>query len=118
MIAVVSRTVEDISAGHFLPGYKGDCANQHGHNWTVEVGVSGPILDGFVIDFKELDGFLANVKSEFDHKNINSIIPMPTAENIGLRIAKKFELWSWSRKIDLAFVRVWETRKSMFELRA
>ena len=30
------------SAAHHLLNYDGECENQHGHNWLVEVYVKGP----------------------------------------------------------------------------
>ena len=33
------------AAAHHLLNYNGECENQHGHNWKVEVFIEGNILD-------------------------------------------------------------------------
>ena len=44
-------------SAHFLSGYKGKCANLHGHRWTIEVIVEQEDLQtegvcrGMLIDF-------------------------------------------------------------------
>ena len=114
---VVKRVSFD--AAHFLPNYPGKCANLHGHHWIVEFGVSGDIgEDGMVIDFTELKNFLKAVTDEFDHQLINNVISNPTAENIGIYIRDKFNCWTWSKKIKLGFIRVWETEDSYAEIKS
>ena len=64
--------------------------NYHGHNYLVEVRVSGPIdqLTGFVMDAKELSDLIKkHVIEPFDHRNLNLDVAdfeqlNPTAENI------------------------------------
>lgn len=70
----------------------GLCNNEnfHGHNYNLEVSVSGPIdpNTGYVIDMKVLKDIIEEeVTSQFDHKNLNLDVPEfsqlnPTAENI------------------------------------
>lgn len=64
--------------------------NYHGHNYVVEVKVTG-FLDpdtGFVMDIKELSNLINDIIIEkFDHKNLNLDVEEferlnPTAENI------------------------------------
>jgi 6-pyruvoyltetrahydropterin/6-carboxytetrahydropterin synthase len=65
-------------------------ANGHGHNYVVEVTVSGPIdgTTGMVFNLTELKQVMSDViEREFDHKNLNEDVPdfktlNPTAENI------------------------------------
>ena len=64
----------------------------HGHSYVCEVTVAGEIdpLTGFVVDLGELDRILADeVKSRFDHRNINVDVPefadgrlVPSGENL------------------------------------
>tara|TARA_B100000767_G_C19546889_1_gene443243 strand:+ start:97 stop:525 length:429 start_codon:yes stop_codon:yes gene_type:complete len=64
--------------------------NYHGHNYELEVHVTGEIdpLTGYVIDLKVLSEIIkSEVTYKFDHKNLNLDIPEfkelnPTAENI------------------------------------
>lgn len=114
-------------AAHFLPFYKGKCANTHGHHWEVEIGVTGSINldDGMVIDFTELKGFLQWIEDKFDHKLINDIIANPTAENILLFIKEEAQIrvntpgscGGFSRWVKLEFIKVWETKDSCVEWR-
>lgn len=71
--------------------------NYHGHNYLVEVRVTGPIdeLTGFVMDAKELSDLIKkHVIDPFDHRNLNLDVPdfkdlNPTAENIAKIIFQK-----------------------------
>ena len=67
------KVIADFSAAHFLRGYKGKCESLHGHNWKVEVVVSGSKLDslGMVIDFSDLKKLTKAVLEELDHQNIS-----------------------------------------------
>jgi 6-pyruvoyltetrahydropterin/6-carboxytetrahydropterin synthase len=74
----------------------GRCArrNGHGHNYTLEVTVSGepdPVT-GFVVDLKWLKDVIENeVLGDFDHRHLNLEVPefaekklIPTTENIAI----------------------------------
>ena len=72
----------EISAAHrvnFANGSK--CENLHGHNWKITVHMKSEKLnsDGMVYDFSLIKDI---VKKNLDHKNLNEIIPQPTAEHI------------------------------------
>jgi 6-pyruvoyltetrahydropterin/6-carboxytetrahydropterin synthase len=76
------------SAAHRLVGYQGCCANQHGHNWGVEVYISGTVLDelGMLIDFTEVKDTVGAVMELVDHKDLNALDEFseknPTSERI------------------------------------
>jgi 6-pyruvoyltetrahydropterin/6-carboxytetrahydropterin synthase len=68
----------------------GRCYNPpaHGHNYLLEVTVSGPIdpKTGMVVNLFDLKRLLLDVLEEFDHKNLNLDMPyfkdrIPTSEN-------------------------------------
>jgi 6-pyruvoyltetrahydropterin/6-carboxytetrahydropterin synthase len=70
----------------------GACANPsgHGHNYLLEVTVSGGVdsCTGMVVNLYDLKAVLKQVLEEFDHKNLNLDTPyfqdaIPTTENIG-----------------------------------
>lgn len=77
----------------------GKCNNPnfHGHNYELEVSVTGEIDSetGFVMDMKELKDLIKeHVEDAFDHKNLNVEVPEfkdrnPTAENISVVIFDK-----------------------------
>lgn len=83
----------------------GKCSNPnfHGHNYELEVGISGMIdkETGFLIDIEKLKSIIKEeVEDYLDHKNLNIDIPdfknlNPTMENIVIviwnRLRKRLE---------------------------
>jgi len=81
----------------------GACARPsfHGHTYTCEVKVTGPIdtETGMVIDLGVLDRILAaEVTARFDHRNINLDVPefadgkmVPTGENLARFIFERVQ---------------------------
>jgi len=77
----------------------GKCSNPnyHGHNYELEVGVTGPVdpETGFVIDLAVLKKIIKEeVEMPFDHKNLNIEVAEfkelnPTVENIAKVIWEK-----------------------------
>lgn len=76
------------SAAHSLRDYDGPCSNVHGHNWVVEVVVSGRELlpNGMLVDFGDIKKATSEVLSLLDHANMNEVAPFdemnPTSENL------------------------------------
>lgn len=61
----------EISIGHRLSDYDGNCRHIHGHNYFCELTVVFPILNnkGMVIDFRDLkEIFRKTIDLKFDHK--------------------------------------------------
>jgi|TARA_B100000073_G_C23681761_1_gene552823 6-pyruvoyltetrahydropterin/6-carboxytetrahydropterin synthase len=95
--------------------------NYHGHNYDLEVTVSGEIdkESGYLIDMKYLSDLIdINVCNKFDHKNLNLDTEefkdlIPTAENIAVVI------WNILReKIDKKLnikVKLFETERNSVE---
>ena len=86
------RNRYEFSAAHRLTRYDGLCHNLHGHNYTIEIGVDGPIdpESGMVIDFYALDKIVSDkVISILDHSDLNEVMDYPTAEYIAV--------WIWRR---------------------
>jgi 6-pyruvoyltetrahydropterin/6-carboxytetrahydropterin synthase len=100
----------------------GKCANLHGHNYVLEVVVTGEIdqATGYVLDLKRLSDLITRrVIQDVDHRNLNTDVSwlkgcVPTAENL----AQAF----WERLRPelpdglLRSVRVWETDKNWAEV--
>jgi 6-pyruvoyltetrahydropterin/6-carboxytetrahydropterin synthase len=60
--------VDGIAAAHHLPGYPGDCARPHGHNWCLEAEVGAETLHAdMVVDFALVKG----VFKALDHTDLN-----------------------------------------------
>jgi 6-pyruvoyltetrahydropterin/6-carboxytetrahydropterin synthase len=102
----------------------GKCANPggHGHNYGVEVTVSGPIDEqsGEVMDRARLDGLVRDrVLERFSHRMLNDDAlfaeRVPTAENIARAIYGRLQQpLSQLGSARLVRVRVLETRKNAF----
>ncbi|HLE00863.1 MAG TPA: 6-carboxytetrahydropterin synthase QueD [Bdellovibrionota bacterium] len=82
------RVEVEFPAGHYLPGYPGDCSRMHGHNWVLEVFARSRQLDsvGMAIDFRALKSAVKALAASWDHENLNEHPDFkdfnPTAENI------------------------------------
>jgi 6-pyruvoyltetrahydropterin/6-carboxytetrahydropterin synthase len=89
------------SASHLLPEYKGECEKLHGHTWKGEIAVEGNTLrNGMLIDFKDIKAIIR----KFDHSHLNTIIYMPTAENLAKKIYEEVE-----KKAKVKYVELWES---------
>jgi 6-pyruvoyltetrahydropterin/6-carboxytetrahydropterin synthase len=102
----------------------GKCNNPHGHghNYELEVTVSGQIdpATGMVCNLVDLDGFVAReILERFDHQNLNTLPEfanrVPTTEN--LCIAVYDILQRGFRQAHLERVRFEETMMNAFEYR-
>jgi 6-pyruvoyltetrahydropterin/6-carboxytetrahydropterin synthase len=103
------------SGAHFIAGYPGDCANMHGHNWTVRAtiraGKNKPM--GLTFDFRKLKVLMAEVIRPLDHTVLNEL-PFfkdknPTAETIAEWIYHEIRGRIDDSAVSLARVEVWES---------
>lgn len=102
----------------------GKCANAHGHghNYTIEVAVRGPVNPetGMIANLAELDQFVQEkVLRDFDHVYLNEQIPefrdcVPTTENLCRVIFRRLSGFPHARVVS---VRIEETAKNSFEYR-
>lgn len=112
---------ESLSADQNREAY-GKCNNAygHGHNYTVEVLIGGPVdaETGMVINLVELDEVVQRkVLDRFDHTNLN-LDPyfenlVPTTENLCRTV---FQIIKGALPaMELAHVRVEETENNFFQ---
>ena len=105
----------DFSAGHALRGYKGKCENVHGHNYKVQVVISGEALDsvGLLVDFKDLRSYILATVEQFDHQFMNDIPPFdrlnPSAENLAKYFHETVEQCCQGQPFHIKAVTVWES---------
>lgn len=100
----------------------GKCNNPygHGHNYVVEVAVSGPVdpATGMIANLADLDAFVErNVIEPFDHKYLNEEIAefrdrVPTTENLCVEIFNRLRNFPQAK---LERVLVEETENNTFE---
>ena len=90
----------------------------HGHNWKVEVEVSGNVLDnvGMVLDFKDIRNSTNNIVNKLDHRFLNDLEPFkeinPTAENIAKYIFLELSKVVNNNETKIKSIKLWETEKS------
>jgi 6-pyruvoyltetrahydropterin/6-carboxytetrahydropterin synthase len=100
----------------------GKCNNPygHGHNYVVEISVSGTVdpATGMIANLAELDGFVEReVIEPFDHRSLNEEVAafrgkVPTTENVCIEIYERLKRFP---KAKLERVRVEETANNSFE---
>ena len=95
--------------------------NWHGHNYVLEVSVTGPIDErtGYVIDLGKLRAIVEReVIDQVDHRNMNVDVPLmrginPTAENIVVACWRALEPRVAPGR--LARLKLWETENNYVE---
>jgi len=110
---------ETFAAGHALRNYKGKCENVHGHNYRVQVTLSGPELDsiGLLVDFVVVKKLMQTAVDRLDHQYLNDLAPFdvlnPSAENMAKYFYDEISGGlGQSTPVRLGQVRVWETDTS------
>ena len=100
----------------------GKCSNRygHGHNYVLEVVVSGAVnpATGMIVNLVDLDDFVQReVIEAFDHKSLNEDVEsfrstVPTTENLCKEIFQRLKHFPLAK---LERVRVEETSNNAFE---
>jgi len=100
----------------------GKCNNPHGHghNYVVEVSLSGDVdpATGMIANLADLDAFVQrHVLEDFDHRSLNEDVlvfrdTVPTTENVCIEIFQRLKSFPGAK---LERVRVEETGKNSFE---
>lgn len=100
----------------------GKCNNPHGHghNYVVEINVSGTVnpATGMIVNLSDLDQFVEReVIAAFDHRSLNEEVPafrdrVPTTENVCVEIYQRLKNFPMAK---LERVRVEETGNNAFE---
>jgi len=99
----------------------GKCNNPHGHghNYTVQVTMSGRVdpMTGMICDLAELDSFArTELVDRFDHKNLNTLEcfanQVSTTENLSIEIYRIFQNFKGAH---LEQVHVEETSNNSFD---
>jgi len=100
----------------------GKCNNPygHGHNYVVEISVSGSVdpATGMIVNLADLDSFVGReVIEAFDHKSLNEDVEVfrqkvPTTENVCIEIYQRLKDFPLAK---LERVRVEETSNNAFE---
>ena len=101
------------SAARALRDYQGQCANVHGHNFTVEAKIRTPEDDkGYVLDYYEAKIYLAEISEKIDHNYLNDIPPFdtinPTTENLAKYFYEQLLPYLEGSRAIIESVTLWE----------
>jgi 6-pyruvoyltetrahydropterin/6-carboxytetrahydropterin synthase len=110
------KIITEFSAAHNLRNFRGKCEALHGHNWKVEVVLSGKDLDdsGVVLDFAEVKAATGEIMSEIDHRYLNDL-PFfmennPSSENIARYIFHRLQEKIDNDRVRIRRVTAWESQ--------
>src|SRR5262249_35755277 len=108
---------------HSLRNYHGKCENVHGHNYRVQVTLTGETLDetGLLVDFAAMKRVLRAAIAYLDHQFMNDLKPFdeinPSAENIAKYFCEQMQLGlekgMGKVPVRIQAVSVWETDTSI-----
>ena len=109
------KVVTRFAAAHQLTMVGSKCENMHGHNWRIEVYVTGDKLDsgGVLVDFGEIKDHLAGVMEKLDHKYLNELEYFsdgnPSSENIAKFVATELQNRIDNSSARVSKVTAWES---------
>ena len=109
------KVISKFAAAHQLKMVTQKCENLHGHNWKVEVFVSGKDVNkyGVLIDFGEIKKHLSAILDTLDHKFLNEIdffkTSNPSSEVIAKYIADDLQSRISDPLLAVSRVSVWES---------
>ncbi len=107
--------ITQFAAAHQLRKFRGKCEKLHGHNWRIEVSLTGEKLNdaGLLIDFEEIKEATDRILEEFDHSFLNELPQFkdqnPSSENIAAYIFEKLGSTLNNNQIKVTKVTAWES---------
>jgi len=107
--------ITQFAAAHQLRKFRGKCEKLHGHNWRIEVSLTGEKLNdaGVLIDFKEIKEATDRILEELDHSFLNELPQFkdqnPSSENIAAYIFEKLGSTLNNNQIKVTRVTAWES---------
>ena len=109
------KIVTHMAAAHQLRDYEGGCEKLHGHNWKIEVHVTGSKLgqNGLLIDFKRVKEATARHLKELDHTFLNDLQPFksvnPSSENIARHLYQSLSRDLNDGNVKVSRITAWES---------
>ncbi|MDM8553272.1 6-carboxytetrahydropterin synthase QueD [Desulfococcaceae bacterium HSG7] len=107
------------AAAHQLKMVGEKCENLHGHNWKIEICISGEKLNkaGVLVDFGIIKQHLSTVMLTLDHKFLNELEFFaqdnpPSSENIAVYIANKLQALIDDQDIRVSSVTAYESENA------
>ena len=109
------KIITQFAAAHRLENFCGKCEALHGHNWKVEVFISGDRLDaaGLLLDFGVLKARTRDILEEIDHKFLNELPAFtnqnPSSENLARFLFERLAAAVDGEGVKVSRVNVWES---------
>ena len=112
------KVVTHFAAAHQLILVGAKCENMHGHNWKIEVHVTGDKLNeaGVLMDFGVIKKHVAEIMSMLDHKYLNELEffkhEQPSSENIACLVARELQKKINTAAVYVSRVTAWESENA------
>jgi len=112
------KVISSFAAAHQLRDFEGECEKLHGHNWKIEVYVTGEKLaeNGLLIDFRMIKEAIRRATEELDHSFLNEVPAFktnnPSSENIARHIFECLSGELNSSDVRVSKVTAWESDSS------
>ncbi|MBW1984033.1 MAG: 6-carboxytetrahydropterin synthase QueD [Deltaproteobacteria bacterium] len=109
------KVTSHFSAAHQLKMVAKKCENLHGHNWKIEVQITGEKLNhaGVLIDFGEIKMHISKIMEKLDHKFLNDLECFhdgnPSSENIAKYISEELQAAINDSSVQVSRVTAWES---------
>lgn len=109
------KIISQFAGAHQLRNFGGKCEELHGHNWKIEVYVTGNKLDedGLLIDFALVKKETKKALNKLDHKFLNELEPFksvnPSSENIARYIYESLSKKLNNENVRVSKVTAWES---------
>jgi 6-pyruvoyltetrahydropterin/6-carboxytetrahydropterin synthase len=112
------KIITSFSAAHRLENFYGKCEALHGHNWKVEVFLTGEKLDetGLLLDFGAVKARTRELLEEIDHKYLNELPAFshqnPSSENLASYLFQRLAAVLNRDGVKVSRINVWESDTS------
>jgi 6-pyruvoyltetrahydropterin/6-carboxytetrahydropterin synthase len=109
------KVITDFAAAHQLRNFRGECERLHGHNWRIEVVLSGDRLNeaGLLIDFRDVKTAANRILEDLDHSYLNDLPQFkdenPSSENIAAYLFQRLSSELNSGHLKVTKVTAWES---------
>jgi 6-pyruvoyltetrahydropterin/6-carboxytetrahydropterin synthase len=109
------KVITHFAAAHQLRMFRGKCEKLHGHNWRIEISLTGDRLDdtGLLIDFREVKDTTDGILEELDHSLLNELPQFqhqnPSSENIAAYVFKRLSSKLNNNRVRVTKVTAWES---------
>jgi 6-pyruvoyltetrahydropterin/6-carboxytetrahydropterin synthase len=109
------KVVTKFAAAHQLTMVGAKCENMHGHNWKIDVYVTGEKTDdvGVLMDFGIIKKHVRDIMAMLDHKYLNELEyfqqGQPSSENIAFFVATELQKRIDNQAVSISKVTAWES---------